>query len=100
MSRQRPLSIMRGVRSSIASLVGTVAKHDLPSNAWPKLFEFLLTYTKSQDPNQCELGMFVLYTVAQMATEQLKPHLTSMLQLLGEKLNDTQNHMVPFYAIK
>ncbi|KAK7498967.1 hypothetical protein BaRGS_00009776 [Batillaria attramentaria] len=90
----------RGVRSSIASLVGTVAKHDLPSNAWPKLFEFLLTYTKSQDPNQCELGMFVLYTVAQMATEQLKPHLTSMLQLLGEKLNDTQNHMVPFYAIK
>ena len=47
----------RGVRTSIASLVGTVAKHDLPSNAWPQLFEFLLTYTKSSDPAQCEVSM-------------------------------------------
>ena len=44
--------------------------------------------------------MFVLYTVSQMATEQLKPHLVSMLQLLNEKLNDTQNYMVPYYAIR
>ncbi|KAK7114904.1 importin-4-like [Littorina saxatilis] len=90
----------RGVRTSIASLVGTAAKHDLPNNAWPQLFEFLLTYTKSADTAQCELGMFLLYTVAQMATEQLKPHLMSLLQLLIEKLNDTQNHLVPYYAIR
>ncbi|XP_076449742.1 importin-4-like [Babylonia areolata] len=90
----------RSVRTSIASLVGTAAKHDLPSNAWPQLFEFILTYTKSSDPAQCELGMFVLYTVSQMATEQLKPHLVSILQLLVEKLNDTQNYMVPYYAIR
>ncbi|KAL8619425.1 hypothetical protein ACOMHN_011776 [Nucella lapillus] len=90
----------RSVRTSIASLVGTAAKHDLPSNAWPQLFEFILTYTKSQDPAQCELGMFVLYTVSQMATEQLKPHLVSLLHLLVEKLDDTQNYMVPYYAIR
>ena len=47
-----------------------------------------------------QLGMFVLYTVSQMATDQLKPHLVSMLQLLNEKLNDTQNYMVPYYAIR
>ena len=47
-----------------------------------------------------QLGMFVLYTVSQMATDQLKPHPVSMLQLLNEKLNDTQNYMVPYYAIR
>ena len=50
----------RSVRISIASLVGTAAKHDLPNNAWPQLFEFLLTYTKSSDPTQCEVGVCVL----------------------------------------
>lgn len=90
----------RSVRTSIASLVGTAAKHDLPSNAWPNLFEFILTYAKGADPAHRELGMFLLYTVSQMATEQLKPLLISLLHVLVEKLNDTENYMVPYYAIR
>jgi hypothetical protein len=44
--------------------------------------------------------MFVLYSVAASAAEQLKPHLVSMLQLLNEVIQDTENRMVPYYAIR
>ena len=47
-----------------------------------------------------QTGMFVLYTVSSSAAEQLKPHLASLLQLLGEVINDNQNQLVPYYAVK
>lgn len=59
--------------------------------------------TKGTNPLMCcilQVGMFVLFTVAQTATDQLKPHLESILQLLVERLADVQNHMVPYYAIR
>ncbi|XP_056015924.1 importin-4-like isoform X2 [Ostrea edulis] len=44
--------------------------------------------------------MFVLYSVSAAAAEQLKPHLVSMLQLLNEVIQDSENRLVPYYAIR
>lgn len=88
------------VRNSIAQVVATVAKHDLPKNQWPQLFQFILLYTKSQNSAEREVGTFVLYSVAAAAAEQLKPHLVSMLQLLNEVVHDSENRQVPYYAIR
>ncbi|XP_062580344.1 importin-4-like, partial [Saccostrea cucullata] len=88
------------VRNSIAQVVAIVAKHDLPKNQWPQLFQFILAYTKSQNSAEREIGMFVLYSVAAAAGEQLKPHLTSVLQLVNEVIQDSENQLVPYYAIR
>lgn len=90
----------KSARNAIAQVVATVAKHDLPNNQWPQLFQFLTSYTKSVNPAERETGMFVLYTVSSSAAEQLKPHLVSLLQLLAEVINDNENKAVSFYAVK
>ena len=44
--------------------------------------------------------MFVLSTVTNLAAEQMKPHMVSLLELLGGALNETVNTEVSFLAIK
>ncbi|KAK3086441.1 hypothetical protein FSP39_018454, partial [Pinctada imbricata] len=87
-------------RNSIAEVIAMVAKHDIPNNQWPQLFTFIQTYTKSQNPAEREVGMSLLNSVSSAAGEQLKPHLASLLQLLAEVIQDKENRMVPFYAIR
>ncbi|XP_076111369.1 importin-4-like isoform X2 [Mytilus galloprovincialis] len=90
----------KNVRNAIAQVVATVAKHDLPKNQWPQLFQFLTAYTKSQNPGDRETGMYLLYTVSSSAAEQLKPHLVSLLQLLSEVISDNENQFVPYYVVR
>ena len=38
----------KSVRKSLAQLIATIAKHDLPNNRWPALFQFLQQYVLSE----------------------------------------------------
>jgi hypothetical protein len=40
-------------------VVATVAKHDLPKNQWPQLFQFLTSYTKSVNPAEREVNEII-----------------------------------------
>lgn len=44
--------------------------------------------------------MYVLSVTANTAYSQLQPHLGELVQICSAALQDKQNHMVPFYAIK
>ncbi|XP_045193420.2 importin-4-like [Mercenaria mercenaria] len=88
------------VRVAIAQVVAAAAKHDLPNNAWPQLFVFISQHVKSDVPQHREIGMYLLYSVASSAAEQLKPHLTDMVALVSGVLTDQQSSLAPFYAIK
>ena len=44
--------------------------------------------------------MYVLYSVASSAAEQLKPHLSDIAGLISAILTDQGNSLAPFYAIK
>ncbi|XP_050398948.1 importin-4 [Patella vulgata] len=90
----------KNVRTAIGTIVGTVAKHDLPENQWPALFEFITTQVKSPEVKQVELGMFVLYTVSSDAGEQLKPHLIPVMQILVETVKNNQSKAIPYYSIR
>lgn len=46
----------KSARNAIAQVVATVAKHDLPKNQWPQLFQFLTSYTKSVNPGEREVN--------------------------------------------
>nr|XP_058944233.1 importin-4-like [Pocillopora verrucosa] len=88
------------VRNSAAQVVSVIAKHDLPANQWPKLLVFLQQHIKSEQPQQREMGMFLLSSITESANEQLRPHFTSLLQLFSSTLEDQQSKLVPFYTIR
>jgi hypothetical protein len=44
--------------------------------------------------------MYLLYSVASSAAEQLKPHLADIAALVAGVLVDQQSSIAPFYAIK
>ncbi|XP_005096783.1 importin-4 [Aplysia californica] len=90
----------KSARSAIAQIVGVIARHDTPTNQWPALFDFLVSYIKDEDPAKRETGMFVLSTVTSIASEQMKPHMVSLLNLLALALNDTVNIEVAYLSIK
>ncbi|KAK0045008.1 importin-4 [Biomphalaria pfeifferi] len=87
-------------RAAIAQIIGVIARLETPTNNWPALFEFLVTYTKDQDSVKRETGMYVLSVVTSIAAEQLKPHMVSLLTLLTETLNDRVNLEVCHLSIK
>ncbi|XP_022799795.1 importin-4-like [Stylophora pistillata] len=88
------------VRNSAAQVVSVIAKHDLPANQWPKLLVFLQQHIKSEQPQQREMGMFLLSSITESANEQLRPHFTSLFQLFSSTLEDQQSKLVPFYTIR
>ncbi|ESO82779.1 hypothetical protein LOTGIDRAFT_229803 [Lottia gigantea] len=90
----------KNVKTAIGTIIGTIARHDLPTNKWPALFEFVTVQVKSEDVTKREVGMFILYTLSSDAGEQLKPHLVSVMQILVEAIKDNQSKMVPYYAIR
>ena len=46
----------KSTRTAIAQLIATIAKHDLPTNAWPQLFQFISLHVKSDNPAHREVG--------------------------------------------
>lgn len=53
----------KSVKKSVAQLIATVAKHDLPENRWPELFQFLQQYIQSEIAEQREVcGFFNCWT--------------------------------------
>ncbi|CAL1538181.1 unnamed protein product [Lymnaea stagnalis] len=90
----------KSARAAIAQIVGVIARLDTPTNSWPSLFEFLVTFTKDEDPNKREIGMYVLSIVTSLAAEQMKPHMVSLLTLLADTLNDKENIEVCYLSIK
>ncbi|KAH3769238.1 hypothetical protein DPMN_170487, partial [Dreissena polymorpha] len=88
------------VRVGIAQVIAIAAKHDLPTNAWPQLFVFISENVKSDVGAQRELGMYLLYSVASSAAEQLKPHLADIAALISMVLAGDQTNLAPFYAVK
>ncbi|KAK3601657.1 hypothetical protein CHS0354_038220 [Potamilus streckersoni] len=90
----------KNTQNAIVQLVATVAKHDLPNNHWPQLFQFIQMHAGSENAAHKEVGMFVLYSVSSAAAEQLKPHLHAIIQLCIQILPDQQTSLAPYYAIK
>ena len=53
----KPCHVVRRkiVRVAIAQVIATAAKHDLPTNAWPQLFAFIIENVKNEDPSRREV---------------------------------------------
>jgi len=89
----------RFIRSAIAQLVGAVARHELPGNQWPALLEFLSQTMLAENLPDKELGVYTLAIISQSCSEQLKPHLTSLLTMFTALLT-TPSAAIHFQVIQ
>jgi len=48
------------VQKSVAQLIAVIAKHDLPGNEWPTLFQFLEQYVRSDNAAHREVHTLVV----------------------------------------
>ncbi|XP_064416459.1 importin-4 [Latimeria chalumnae] len=87
------------VRHAVAQLAAVVMKHETPAR-WPQLLQFMHQTTKSNNVEQRQIGMLLLSTVVETATDCFQPHFRDLLRLFHQTLEDHGNKAVLFYTIQ
>jgi hypothetical protein len=62
------------VRTSVADVVGVVAKHTVPAGQWPELLGFLHQCSQSGNAEHREVGLTLFASLSETIGE-LQPHL-------------------------
>lgn len=88
------------VRHSIARVVSVIAKHDIPAGHWKELLEFLYTCCQSEFVGHREVGMYVLETLVETISAELRNHLPQLMMLLGKTIEDPNSMAVRISTIQ
>ncbi|KAL7886745.1 hypothetical protein AOLI_G00044660 [Acnodon oligacanthus] len=86
------------VRHSLSQLSAVMVKHETPDR-WPALLTLLNESTKSNNPQDRQVGLLLLSKVVDSNPEAFKPHYKQLLQLFGNVLQDVTNPTASFYCI-
>ncbi|XP_051538704.1 importin-4-like [Myxocyprinus asiaticus] len=86
------------VRHSLSQLSAVLVKHETPDR-WPALLSLLNQSTKSNNPQDRQVGLLLLSKVVGSNPEPFKPHYKQLLQLFGTVLQDLNNPTALYYCI-
>uniref|UniRef100_A0AAR2LTR8 TOG domain-containing protein n=1 Tax=Pygocentrus nattereri TaxID=42514 RepID=A0AAR2LTR8_PYGNA len=86
------------VRHSLSQLSAVMVKHETPDR-WPALLTLLNESTKSNNPQDRQVGLLLLSKVVDSNPEAFKPHYKQLLQLFGNVLQDVTNTTASYYCI-
>lgn len=86
------------VRHSLSQLSAVLVKHETPDR-WPALLTLLNQSTKSNNPQDRQVGLLLLSKVVGSNPEPFKPHYKELLQLFGTVLQDLDNPTALYYCI-
>uniref|UniRef100_A0A672T7K0 Importin 4 n=1 Tax=Sinocyclocheilus grahami TaxID=75366 RepID=A0A672T7K0_SINGR len=86
------------VRHSLSQLSAVLVKHETPDR-WPALLALLNQSTKSNNPQDRQVGLLLLSKVVGSNPEPFKPHYKQLLQLFGTVLQDLNNPTALYYCI-
>ncbi|KAG7266188.1 hypothetical protein CRUP_016964, partial [Coryphaenoides rupestris] len=87
------------VRHSLSQLCAVMVKHETPDR-WPALLELLNQSTKSNNPQDRQVGLLLLSKVVESNPEPFQPHYPQLLLLLGDVLQqDLDNPTGLYYGI-
>ncbi|KAL1248814.1 hypothetical protein QQF64_022132 [Cirrhinus molitorella] len=86
------------VRHSLSQLSAVLVKHETPDR-WPALLALLNQSTKSNNPQDRQVGLLLLSKVVGSNPEPFKPHYKQLIQLFGTVLQDLNNPTALYYCI-
>ncbi|XP_069044135.1 importin-4 isoform X2 [Lepisosteus oculatus] len=87
------------VRHSLSQLAAVLVKHETPDR-WPALLALLNQSTKSNNPQDRQVGLLLLSKVVESNPEPFKPHYRQLLQLFHSTLQDLANPTALYYSIQ
>merc|ERR1719468_919786 len=90
----------RLVRRSLATVIASVAKHQLPGGEWPELLAFINQLTQSSGEEHRELAMTLFFCLTETVGEHLEPHFGQIKGLFLTALQDPQSPRVRTEAMK
>ncbi|XP_076749367.1 importin-4 [Xylocopa sonorina] len=90
------------VKNAIAQLIGVIVKHELPSNDWPEVLQFVQQLVTSENLMDKELGTYTLSIMTEIAPDAYHTHAASLAVLLGQTLNSLHDlgNPVAYYVIR
>jgi len=82
----------KSVRSALAQLVGTLAKHELGQRGggWPELLQLILAKVNSEVGHDRAMGVMLVSVLGEVAGEQITPQLKDFLQMFRKTLSDPE----------
>ncbi|KAF1332198.1 Importin-like protein, partial [Globisporangium splendens] len=79
------------VRSAVATLISSLALHEVPSGKWPELMIFINTGASSGSEDQREISMKLLQLLGESMGTHLQPHFNDLKNLYIAALQDPQS---------
>ncbi|OMH82724.1 putative importin subunit beta-4 [Zancudomyces culisetae] len=80
--------------------VTSIARIDVPNNAWPGLVEFLYESCNSPAVSHREIGIYVLDSLLEMISETISDNFQPLMDLLEKLLNDPESLQVRVTAME
>lgn len=88
------------VHTSIAQAIGSIARHELATNNWPEVMQFISICVLSSVVAEREVGFSLLKSVSDSASEQLQPMYKDLFPVFEKGLQDGESKHNAFYTIK
>lgn len=88
------------VHSAIAQAIGSVARHELSTNNWPEVMQFISSCVLSGVVAEREVGYSLLKSVSESAAEQLQPLYKDLFPAFEKGLCDGESKHNAFNTIK
>ncbi|XP_020296536.1 importin-4-like [Pseudomyrmex gracilis] len=91
----------KSVRKGIALLIGVIVTHELSTNNWPEVIDYIQQSVTSENLHIMELGVCTLSIMTEIRTNVYASHARSLTVLLAQTLNNLQNlgHPVAYYVL-
>ncbi|XP_075684981.1 importin-4 [Rhinoderma darwinii] len=87
------------VRYAIAQLSAVILRSE-KLERWPQFIQFVLQASRSNIPEQRQVGLLVLRCALDLTAEIFRPHFQDLIKLFNHTLADLQNGPLLFYTIQ
>ncbi|KAI8097132.1 armadillo-type protein [Halteromyces radiatus] len=82
------------VRHSVARVISSIARVDMPENKWPDLLAFLNQACASNNAIHREVGTYCLYTLFEVIADFFMNHTTPLFELFSKTIVDPESKNV------
>ncbi|KAJ2213540.1 hypothetical protein EV179_003765 [Coemansia sp. RSA 487] len=82
------------VRHSMARVISSIAKVDIPNRKWDNLVQFLYECCQSPTPSHREIGIYVLDSLFETIADTMEAHLGHLFILFKTLINDPESLVV------
>ncbi|XJO74118.1 hypothetical protein BDV3_003294 [Batrachochytrium dendrobatidis] len=88
------------VRNALARVISEIAKIEISNHRWIELITILNSLCASPVVGQREVGVYVLYTLFEVITDQLSDYIPELLALFCKSVNDPESITVAVTTVQ